>query len=336
MDHIITQLDPKVHVTLADDAKDYLFSLTNGHPGGIESLVDFLLFKRRSDIKHGEKIITKDKVLECMKIENKVWKFIKEGSSVWRLLPSKPHLTDKARDVLAKVLETGSIEFKPEKENPDLVNSGLVLCYKKGWLHKIAREDGTEFCVLPSRLHEKWVEHIIGQADNPLPSNLYSLQILVITVLREFSSSILRALSAGKILSSSASYRAVEAQYQDKFYRAFNQVTGGGVSISSEWSRTRDGRVDFWINKKKWAIELLRDHNRIDEHIARFYKDGKYYNWIKDKMISDWIVVNCATSMPGKASPESRLIHAIFDPKYEGVHLLNNHLKVLGYYVLTN
>ncbi|KAL2802486.1 hypothetical protein BJX63DRAFT_414925 [Aspergillus granulosus] len=332
MDHIVARRHPKVHTTLDDDAKAYLFSLTNGHPGGIKSMLDFILAKRHSYINHGEKIITKDKVLDSIKIdENDIWTFLENTGSVFRSFPTTSKLTKESREVLVKVLETGSIEMEPDKKD-----EGLERCYRKGWLHKTLREDGAEACVLPSRLHEKWVEHLIGQADKPLPSHIQSLRVLIMTTLRGFSSSILRASSAGKILSSSASYRPVEAQYQDEFYRAFNQVMGRGVSISSEWSRTRDGRVDFWIKQKKWAIELLRDHNRIDEHIARFHKDGKYYDWIKDNMVSDWIVVNCATSMPAKASQESRLIHAIFDPKYEGVHLLDNRLKMIGYFVLTN
>ena len=117
-------------------------------------------------------------------------------------------------------------------------------------------------------------------------------------VLCEFSTINLRHAAQGKKMSTAARYRPVEAQYQDEFYRAFNLLAGRGVPICSEWSRTSDGRVDFWIPEKKWAIELLRAHDRVDEHISRFRLGGKYFSWLKDKMIEDWIIIDCATSWP--------------------------------------
>ena len=90
----------------------------------------------------------------------------------------------------------------------------------------------------------------------------------------------------------------MEAQYQDEFYRSFNHLAGRGVPICSEWSRTSDGRVDFYIPEKKWAIELLRDHARVNEHISRFKEGGRYYPWLKENMVEDWIIIDCASSPP--------------------------------------
>jgi hypothetical protein len=88
----------------------------------------------------------------------------------------------------------------------------------------------------------------------------------------------------------------VEAQYQDEFYRSFHSVVGQGVQISSEWSRSGNARVDFYIPKKKWAIELLRDHNDIKGHIRRFQEGGLYYPWIKENKVKDWIIIDCTTT----------------------------------------
>lgn len=77
-------------------------------------------------------------------------------------------------------------------------------------------------------------------------------------------------------------------------------MAGRGVPICSEWSRTGDGRVDFYIPEKKWAIELLRDHDRVHEHVSRFKAGGSYYPWIKEGMIVDWIIIDCATSPPAR------------------------------------
>lgn len=70
------------------------------------------------------------------------------------------------------------------------------------------------------------------------------------------------------------------------------------MPIASEWSRTIDGRIDFYIPEKRWAVELLRDHSNIGEHVSRFKTGGTYYPWLQEKMVEDWIVIDCATTLP--------------------------------------
>ncbi|KAL2814334.1 hypothetical protein BJX63DRAFT_203552 [Aspergillus granulosus] len=338
IDKIIANNHPLSNITLDNDAKDYLFSLTNGHPGGTKSLVDLISFQCRGSIKHGETIITKDQILGSMKIEEKekdVWDYL-ERTPVYQSFPKANQLSLEARAILAHVLETGN-RLWYESYLPCEDNEELDRCYQEGWLY--LTEDGffgNHLYVLPSRLHEKWVESLINQEKKHFPSKFPSLQDLVMTILREFSPTLLDMSSRGRKLSSAASYRPVEAQYQDEFYRVFNQVVGRGVPISSEWSRTGHGRVDFWIKEKQWAIKFLKDHDRVDEYIVRVSQNGKHYDWVKDDMAKDWIIVNCATSMPHKVYPEPRLIHAVFNPDYKGVRILDNGLNELGYHVLTN
>lgn len=89
-------------------------------------------------------------------------------------------------------------------------------------------------------------------------------------------------------LSTAAQPRPVGTQYQDEFYRAFCKVAGRGVPISTEWART----------EKKWAVELVRHDDRIDDHVKRFQGGGQYFDWLQKKAVEDWIVINCATSVP--------------------------------------
>jgi hypothetical protein len=100
-------------------------------------------------------------------------------------------------------------------------------------------------------------------------------------------------------LSTAEKLRPIEAQYQDEFYRSFNAAVGRGVPIDSKWARILDGRVDFWIPEKKWAVELLTDHDGIVEHCDRFNSlDGQYRPWIDSGKIEDWIIIDCAMSLP--------------------------------------
>jgi len=146
----------------------------------------------------------------------------------------------------------------------------------------------------------RYIEYSIGTMSQPLPARFDSLPKLCKEILSKFSIMNLRHSAEGKKMSSASQPRPVEAQYQDEFYRGFTHVAGRGVPISSEWSRTKDGRVDFYIPEKKWAIELLRDHGEVDEHISRFKVGGKYHPWLEEKMIEDWIIIDCATSLPTK------------------------------------
>lgn len=149
-----------------------------------------------------------------------------------------------------------------------------------------------------------------------MPTKFTTLDELCQDILGKFSAMRLRYAAQGKKISTGATLRPLEAQYQDEFYTGFNKVAGRGVPICSEWSRTSTGRVDFWIPEKKWAIELLRDHDRVDEHIARFKEGGKYFSWLKDNMIDDWIIINCTTSPPTREYSEPRLWHAVLASDY--------------------
>lgn len=140
----------------------------------------------------------------------------------------------------------------------------------------------------------------MGKMSRTLPARFDSLPKLCKEILREFSIMILRHSAEGKRLLTASQIRPVEAQYQDEFYRGFVRVAGLGKPVSSEWSRTKDGRVDFYIPEKKWAIQLSRDHNKIDEHISRFKEGGKYHSWLQENMVKDWIIIDCATSLPTK------------------------------------
>ena len=71
-----------------------------------------------------------------------------------------------------------------------------------------------------------------------------------------------------------------EAAFQDEIYCCLNHELHN-LPILSEYSHTKDGRVDFYIYKKKWCIEVLQCGNKAElaKHIARFATGGKYRAW---------------------------------------------------------
>ena len=101
-------------------------------------------------------------------------------------------------------------------------------------------------------------------------------------------------------MATSARVMAIEAQFQDEWYRAFYSILGHEVAMSSEWSRCGDGRIDFRIVGPSWGIELLRDGDRLAEHCNRFREKGTYYPWISNGLIKDWLILDCRHSHPQK------------------------------------
>jgi hypothetical protein len=306
--------------TFDEDAQDYIFALTNGHPGAVESIVNVLFQVYRHDIKHRHiRSLTEDHVIWFLEDTATVFQKLSK-ESVDRSFPVIERCTSGISNILNTITADGNIPF-------DLNDADIRFCYQNGWIHRVAL-DGENIAVLPSRLHEKYIEYWIGTMSKPLPARFDSLPKLCKEILSKFSIMNLRHSAEGKKMSTASQPKPVEAQYQSEFYRGFVHTAGQGVPISSEWSRTKDGRVDFYIPEKKWAIELLRDHIKVDEHITRFKEGGKYHPWLKEKMVKDWIIIDCATSLPPKEYSESRLWHAVFINDYSELQLYN-HQKVL-------
>ena len=123
------------------------------------------------------------------------------------------------------------------------------------------------------------------------------------------------ALNNGEVtLASGAVPRPLEAVYQDELYRACFLLLRN-IYISSEWSgKGKNGRVDFLVRQKNWAIECVRDGSRLNEHISRFQEGGRYYQWIESGEITEYIILDFRTGMPKipLGMYDNAFIHLVF------------------------
>jgi hypothetical protein len=85
----------------------------------------------------------------------------------------------------------------------------------------------------------------------------------------------------------------LERQWQMEFYRTATAVLPANNNISPDVSRVfnSSGFLDFYVNGElQWAIELLREGNKADDHANRFEPKGLYY--IMRKKIKQYAILD--------------------------------------------
>ncbi|OJD14254.1 hypothetical protein AJ78_05383 [Emergomyces pasteurianus Ep9510] len=305
---------------ITSNASMYLYRITNGHPAGLHALVARVLDVYHSQLKHQLiKEIDEPHIVAAIDDERATFNFL-TSYPIFRSFPRSKYLTPDSSKALNRTLMNGSIPF-------DEADQGIKLCYKFGWLHTEALDlhGNNTVCVFPSRIHEKFVETFLSDNSKSFPIEQYpTIESLCSRVLHKFSKGQLQEACKGRILVSGAKQNP-EAQFQHEFYRAFKSLVHPNVGISSEWSGCAGGRVDFVIVGPKWGIELLRDGDRLAEHLDRFSDTGKYSTWIKAGQLMDWLILDCRHSLPKPtAIPYSKLWRVVFKNNYSSMEILDS------------
>ncbi|KAL9620592.1 MAG: hypothetical protein Q9160_004846 [Pyrenula sp. 1 TL-2023] len=137
-----------------------------------------------------------------------------------------------------------------------------------------------------------------------------SLQQSCLNAIARFSPSVLRLRKITGI---------PEATYQDELYCCLNYELRS-LPILSEYSPSKDGRIDFYIFDKKWGIEVLQPRSKADitEHIRRFQTGGKYQRW---NILDDYVILNfCSKASLQQieikdTSIQPRFLQIVIDPE---------------------
>jgi len=98
----------------------------------------------------------------------------------------------------------------------------------------------------------------------------------------------------------------LEDQYQKEFYRCLFTKLDGHVVTSPEFvvkAGTKGGTIDFLVAQKKWGLELLRDRDRLVEHMKRFEPGGQYFSMIQSGDMEQYIVLDFTVGRPTKPRP---------------------------------
>lgn len=76
-------------------------------------------------------------------------------------------------------------------------------------------------------------------------------------------------------------------------------------------SDIKGGTIDFLITQKKWGLELLRERDRLQEHMDRFKPNGQYFTLIEKGRMDHYIVLDFTTTMPRKPHPGSSTLASL-------------------------
>jgi len=166
----------------------------------------------------------------------------------------------------------------------------LMKLYKRGWVDLVKCPDDESCYIFATGLHERVVDCLLGFKIERPNIKEKSLLEFTLAVLHHFS---FRQLAALRRVGNSVQ-TVPEAQYQDEFYRCAHLHSEGSLVMFPEFGSAK-GRVDFFVDSKKWAIEVLRNGDRIEEHLARFAPGGRYC-----KMLDavDYISLDFRMTMP--------------------------------------
>lgn len=310
---------------LTPDFKQGLFLASNGHVGLITSLISLLTSAQEiSDI------VRRCQPLHWLTTSKALFSDPKQLFQSLQKLPFARGLPPlriiqqpDAASVLKKAIACDGIyESSFENRVPDL-KKALEYIWMNGWLHAEKSDSDVHF-VFASQIHRWYCQCLFSEGHLDTELNYDSPLQLALDAIRRFQP---RQLSdAPRSLIGNIS--PLEDQYQKEFYRCLFPLLDGHVIMSPEYvikAGSNGGTIDFLVAQKKWGLELLRDRDRISQHMARFGPDGQYFTMIQGGEMEQYVVLDFTDKLPQKARPEFRgyLYHVVFSENYRKVNVID-------------
>ncbi|KAF7361243.1 hypothetical protein MSAN_01156400 [Mycena sanguinolenta] len=327
---------------LAVDLKGWVFEASAGHIGAITSIFNAIksaagrlqLQEMSMSTFLGSYRSPEEALMDCSR-----------GEAFNRGLPAPTHLQGEGNIHLLKIFRdiisaNGPLAFPLYDDIP----LGPQQAHDRGWLtweyEGPDRWYRTSVVVLdfPSLLHRSRLSYqLLGC--QPLDPQVEAMTLLdfVGTVVSFFSAGAMvqparQSQSAGCHSLPSISFP--EAQWLNEFRRGVSTVTGGrGVWLSPEFGTGKaSGRIDFFVmGSKKWGIQLLREGDSLEDHLARFEQGGAYYGWIEGGTMQDYVVLNFGTHVQARTPLllHPNLYHVTFDDQFEYYAVADNMLNVV-------
>ena len=158
--------------------------------------------------------------------------------------------------------------------------NGHEILVRRGWFDVSVNEQSQTISLeFPSPLHRVfWSSYLTREPLDPRFQTM-SLQRFLEEVLSRLNPTNLRDILS---TDSSSTSTELERRLQMEFYRAACDLTDfRAIHLLPGFNTTsrphHPGRMDFYVDEKKWGIEILRKGEGIEEHLTRVRDRGVYY-----------------------------------------------------------
>lgn len=279
--------------------KEKLLRLSNGHVGVITGGIALL----HDEYYNNQKMLTMDKAFESLQSE----------SFKHRLDLCFPHqrtMNEEQRDLVANTIcGIGLADGDVIKTNDN--ESTLAQLVRVG----ILSTDGTFSCLL---------------AQQQYFNNFYQRPSSAPNTITDLILQSVKSMSALRLLQSSAGRDfPKEAAFQQLFNEALTLQLPPRVAVCPELNtfatnpltgEVETGELDFFIDggehSLRWAVELLVNGDKINEHVSRFDPDNGKYRKVGH---SDFIVIDCRRTRTRDVQPMEKRCTLYFAPNYKTV-----------------
>ncbi|KAL4744277.1 hypothetical protein BDW72DRAFT_212891 [Aspergillus terricola var. indicus] len=295
---------PNCRPILTQDLKQGLFLTSNGHVGLITSLINFL----SSVPSTTSKALFSDPKEFFKSLQNLPFA---RGLPPSRIVQQPGPASILKKAIVCDGIHESSFGYKGTDSKKD-----LEFIWANGWLHAEKSDDDIHF-VFASQIHRWYCQCLFSEGHLDTELDYDSPLQLALVAIRRFQprqlSDVPRSLTGNT--------PPLEDQYQKEFHRCLFPLLDGHVIMSPEYvikAGTNGGIIDFLVAQKKWGLELLRDRDRISQHMARFEPGGQYFTMIQSGKMEQYVVLDFTDKFPQKSRPEFRgyLYHVVFSENY--------------------
>ncbi|CAB4441285.1 unnamed protein product [Rhizophagus irregularis] len=188
-----------------------------------------------------------------------------------RAVPNVKSLNRKQLELCEETYLKGKTPFSDDEDAVYLVKTGVLM---------VVEDNGYLTFAAPLLKRAFFQQNYgVSSSSNIIPTDLYQFIVKVFTAMcNKLSGNILR-----ETLGFGSEGRILEQTWQKEFYRIGTQVLGRNHFLSPEVGSVFgcEGKIDFYVDKLDWAIELLRDGEDMKGHKDRFEPGGKYKEIVK-------------------------------------------------------
>lgn len=295
----------------SETAFSYLYALTNGHAGMSELALHFLELRvprhclvqpssNTSEQKDPpESLLTAEymKLLMSSDFHNVVL-------SESRGCPNRAYMSTAEREVCEDILQhedltVDQLEAKFQGE----VMTSLVT---KGYLQVRLSDRRVSFaCPIFSRSY--LIQERVTEVQCHIPTRERLFDFLCEAVKR---------MKPSQCVTKAIPY---ERPFQMEFYRVARSMLPADCFINPDAFFA--GFMDFYVKSETyWGIELVRNEDSWEEHMARFLPEGRYGPMIAQGYMREWALLDCRTAhhhQPPDTSVATNCTVVCFSPHYE-------------------